>query len=126
VFVNCPLQLWKDVVHVVTTKTAGNKRMDQDKVTVDFATMRQRQTETLSDFLHRMSHTIDSYEMLGLEKSSTPTQAICFIQGLDSSRCATMQTSFANELRDGRDLYYRPPHSGAEGITLDGELEELT
>jgi hypothetical protein len=72
-FVNCPLQLWKDVVHVVTTITAGNKRMDQDKVTVEFATRRQRQTETLSDFHHRMSHTIDSYEMLGLEKPSAPT-----------------------------------------------------
>jgi hypothetical protein len=24
-FVNCPLSLWKDVVHVFTTKTAGNK-----------------------------------------------------------------------------------------------------
>ena len=37
-FVNCPLSLWKDVVHVVTTKTAGNKRIDQDKITVEFAT----------------------------------------------------------------------------------------
>ena len=67
--------------------------------------MRQRQTETLSDFHHRMSHTIDSYEMLGLEKPSAPTQAMRFIQGLDSSRYATMQTSFANELHNGRDLY---------------------
>ena len=30
-FVNCPLSLWKDIVHVVTTKTAGNNRIDQDK-----------------------------------------------------------------------------------------------
>jgi hypothetical protein len=28
-----------------------------------------------------------------------------FIQGLDSSRYATMQTSFANEVHNGRDLY---------------------
>ena len=34
-FVNCPLSLWKDIVHVVTTKTAGNKRIDQDKITVE-------------------------------------------------------------------------------------------
>ena len=66
-FVNCPLSLWKDIVHVVTTKTAGNKRIDQDKITVDFATIRQRQNESLSDFHHRMSHTIESFEMLGLE-----------------------------------------------------------
>ena len=104
-FINCPLSLWKDVVHVVTTKTAGNKRIDQDRVTVDFATMRQRQTESLSDFHHRMAHTIDSYEMLGLEKPAAATQAMRFIQGLDSSRYATMQTSFANELHNGRDLY---------------------
>jgi hypothetical protein len=90
---------------VVTTKTAGNKRIDQDKVTEDFATMEQRQTEILSDSRHRMSHTIDSYEMLGLEKPSAPTQAMRSIQGLDSSRYATMQTSFANEVHNGRDLY---------------------
>jgi hypothetical protein len=40
VFINCPLSLWKDVVHVITTKTVGDKRIDQDKVTVDFAAMR--------------------------------------------------------------------------------------
>jgi hypothetical protein len=67
-FVNCPLSLWKDIVHVVTTKTAGNKRIDKDKLTVEFSTIRQRPNESLSDFHHRMSHTIESFEMLGLEK----------------------------------------------------------
>lgn len=104
-FINCPLSLWKDVVHVVTTKTAGNKRIDQDKITVEFATIRQRQTESLSDFHHRMSHTIESFEMLGLEKPHSATQAMRFIQGLDNARYASMQTSFANELHNGRDLY---------------------
>ena len=104
-FIKCPLSLWKEVVHVVTTKTAGNKRIVQYKFTVDFATMRQRQTESLSDFHHRMAHIVDSYEMLGLEKPAAATQAMRFIQGLDSSRYATMQTSFANELHNGRDLY---------------------
>ena len=104
VFFNCPLTLWKDIVHVVTPKTAGNKRIDQDKVTVDFATMRQRPNETLADFHHRMSHIVESFEMLGLEKPPAATQAMRFIQG-DSARYATMQTSFANELHNGRDLY---------------------
>ena len=104
-FFNCPLNLWKDIVHVVTTKTAGNKRIDQDKVTVDFAIMRQRPNESLADFHHRMSHIVDSFEMLGLEKPQAATQAMRFIQGLDSARYATMQTSFANELHNGRDLY---------------------
>ena len=104
-FVNCPLSLWKDIVHVVTTKTAGNKRIDQDKITVEFATIRQRPTESLSDFHHRMSHTIDSFEMLGLEKPASATQAMRFIQGLDNARYSSMQTSFANELHNGRDLY---------------------
>jgi hypothetical protein len=93
-FINCPLSLWKDVVHVVTTKTAGNKRINQNKVTVDFATMRQRQSESLSDFHHRMSHTVDSYEMLRLEKPLAATQVMWFIQGLDGSRYTTMQISF--------------------------------
>jgi hypothetical protein len=61
-FVNCPLSLWKGIVHVVTTKTAGNKRIDQDRITVEFATIKQRQ-----NFHHRMSHTIESFEMLGLK-----------------------------------------------------------
>jgi hypothetical protein len=52
-----------------------------------------------------MSHTIDSYEMLGLEKPAAATQTMRFIQGLDSSRYATMQTSFGNVLHNGRDLY---------------------
>jgi hypothetical protein len=59
-FVNCPLSLWKDIVHVTTTKTAGNKRIDKDKLTVEFYTIRQRPNESLSDFHHRMSHTIVS------------------------------------------------------------------
>jgi hypothetical protein len=74
-------------------------------VAVDFATIRQRSSETLSDFHHRMSHIVESYEMLGLVKPAPATQAMRFIQGLDSSRYATMQTSFANELHNGRDLY---------------------
>jgi hypothetical protein len=45
-----------------------------------------------------MSHTVDSYEMLGLEKPAAATQAMRFIQGLDGSHYATMQTSFAKEL----------------------------
>jgi hypothetical protein len=67
-FFSCPLSLWKDLVHVVTNKTAGNKRIDQDRITVEFATIRQRHSESLSDYHYRMSHIIDSYEMLGLEK----------------------------------------------------------
>jgi hypothetical protein len=101
-FVNCPLSLWKDIVHVVTTKTAGNKRIDQDRNTVEFATIKQRQNEFLSDFHHRMSHTIESFEMLGLEKPAT--QAMRFIQGLDNARYSSMQTSFANDLHHGGDL----------------------
>jgi hypothetical protein len=46
-FVNCPLSLWKDIVHVTTTKTAGNKRIDRDKLTVEFSTIRQRPNESL-------------------------------------------------------------------------------
>ena len=67
--------------------------------------MRQRPNESLADFHYRMSHIVDSFEMLGLEKPLAATQAMRFIQGLDSARYATMQTSFANELHNGRDLY---------------------
>lgn len=99
-FVNSPLSLWKDIVHVVTMKTAGNKRIDQDKITVEFATIRQRPGESLSDFHHRKSHTIDSFEMLGLEKPASATQAMRFMQGLDNARYSSMQITFANELHN--------------------------
>ena len=69
-FFNCPLNLWKDIAHVVTTKSAGNRRIDQEKVTVDFVTMRQRTNETLADFHHRMSHTV---EISGLHTSPIET-----------------------------------------------------
>jgi hypothetical protein len=62
--VDYPLCLWKYIVHVVTAKTAGNKRTDRDKLTVEFSTIRQRPNESLSDFHHRMSYTIEIFEML--------------------------------------------------------------
>jgi hypothetical protein len=102
-FINCPLFLWK--VHILTTKTAGNKRIDQDKIAIEFATILQRPNETLSDYHHRMLHIVESFEMLGLEKPASATQAMRFIQGLDNARYSSMQTSFANELHNGRDLY---------------------
>jgi hypothetical protein len=89
VSVDCPLSSWKDIIQVVATKTVGNKRIDKDKFTVEFATIRQRPNESLSDFQHRISHTIKSFEMLGL----------------DNARYSSMQTSFANELHNKRDLY---------------------
>jgi hypothetical protein len=52
-----------------------------------------------------MSHTVESFEMLGLEKPASATQAMRFIQGLDNARYSSMQTSIANELHNGRDLY---------------------
>ena len=104
-FVNCALSLWEDIDHVATTKTARNKRIDQDKITVEFATIQQRPSESLSDFHHRTSHTIDSFEMLRIEKPASATQAMRFKQGLDNTRYSSMQTAFANELHNGRDLY---------------------
>jgi hypothetical protein len=104
-FINCPLFLWK--VHILTTKTAGNKRIDQDKIAVEFATILQRPNETLSDYHHRMLHIVESFEMLGLEKPASATQAMRFIQGLGNARYSSMQTSFANELHN--ELYPTDP-----------------
>jgi hypothetical protein len=43
--------------------------------------------------------------MLGLEKPANESQGMRFIQGLDNARYSSMQTSFANELHNGLDLY---------------------
>ena len=50
---SCPLQLWKNIVFLTTTKTAGNIRVDQDAAIRTLSGMRQRNNESLSDYQQR-------------------------------------------------------------------------
>ena len=101
----CPLTLWRSIVFILTSKTSGNRRIDQDNAATAFANMHQRSGESTIDYLARFRIAVESYEMLSLEPPRQEVQAMRFIQGLDSIRYGTMQTYFGNELLIGRDLY---------------------
>ena len=103
----CPLFLWNCILVVLTTKTSGNLRIDQDNVAYNFCTLRQRHLESINDFLLRVDNIVNTYKILGLEPPSKEMQAMRFIQGLEHARFSSLQTHLANELNmpHGRDLY---------------------
>ena len=43
----CPLQLWRNVVFVITAKPTGSRWLDRDNAAHNFATLRQRVNETV-------------------------------------------------------------------------------
>ena len=101
----CPLQLWRNLVFLITAKPTGSKRLDCDNAAHNFATLRQRGNESVQGFAQRLRAAIDTYILLGMDAPSDEIQATRFVQGLDSSRYSTMQTHFMNELNNGRDIY---------------------
>ena len=102
---SCPLQLWRNIVFLITTKTTGSKRLDQDNAIQTFATLRQRTNESISDFAQRVKAAVDTYILLKITAPTDENQATRFVQGLDPARYSTMQTHFMNELNNGRDIY---------------------
>jgi hypothetical protein len=101
----CPLTLWRSLVFILTSKTSGNRRVDQDNAATAFSNMHQRAGESTIDYLARFRISVESYEMLSLDPPSQEIQAMRFIQGLDNIRYGAMQTYYGNELLIGRDLY---------------------
>ena len=110
-----PPELWKAIVYTLTSKSSGNLRIDQDTVALNFATARQRQSESINDFPQRSENIVNTFSILQLDPPSKATQEMRFIQGLENSRFSSMKTHFANELNmnDGRDLYPVDLHSTA-------------
>ena len=100
-----PLQTWTNITYLVTTSASGNRRIDQDTATVSFANLRQRHGESLFDYASRAENVLLSFRLLELVPPTPATIAMRFTQGLDPSRYGIMQTTFANELHFGRDLY---------------------
>ena len=101
----CPLQLWRNLVFLITAKPTGSRRLDCDNAAQNFATLRQRGNESVQGFAQRLRAATDTYVLLGMDAPTDEIQATRFVQGLDSSRYATMQTHFMNELNNGRDIY---------------------
>lgn len=110
----CPLTRWRGIVFVTTSKSSGNKRIDQDTASMNFANLRQRGNESTTEFLARFRILVDTFSMLGLPTPSESVQAMRFTQGLDSARYGTMQAYFANEMMLKRDLYSHDLSTAAE------------
>ena len=56
----CPLALWKCIVHVTTTRNIGN----QNNLSINFANIRQKSGESVSDFKRRMTNLLDSFDAI--------------------------------------------------------------
>ena len=101
----CPLQLWRNLVFLITSKPTESRRLDRDNAAHNFATLRQRGNETVQVFAQQLRAPTDTYTLLGMDAPSGEIQATLFLQGLNPSRYSTMQTHFMNELNNGRDIY---------------------
>ena len=101
----CPLALWKCIVHVTTTRTIGNTKVDQNNLSINFANIRQKGGESVSDFKRRMTNLLDSFEAIKMELPNDALIAMRFLHGLEDSRYASLKTYVGNELANGRDLY---------------------
>ena len=47
---SCPLLLWKSIVIVLTSKTSGNIRIDQDAAAYNFSSAKQKPNESIHEF----------------------------------------------------------------------------
>ena len=101
----CPLALWKAIVHVTTSRTIGNTFVDQNNLTINFANIRQKPHESVNDFKSRINNMIDSYDAIQLPRPDEKTIASCFVHGLDYDRYDSLKVYLGNELANGRNLY---------------------
>ena len=92
-------------MHVTTTRTIGNQKVDQNNLSINFANIRQRSGESISDFKRRMSNLLDSFDAIKLDRPSNGLIAMRFLHGLEDSRYGSLKTYLGNELANGRDLY---------------------
>ena len=81
---SCPLQLWRTIVFLITTKTTGSKRLDQDNAIRTFATLRQKTNESISDYAQRLIAAVDTYTLLKLTTPTDENQAMRFVKSRPS------------------------------------------
>ena len=101
----CPLTLWKHIVHVTTTRTIANTTVDQNDLSINFANIRQRSSESVADFKRRMQNLMDSFDAIKLDRPKHEMIAMRFLHGLDDSRYGSLKVWLGNEAANGRDLY---------------------
>jgi hypothetical protein len=101
----CPLALWRNIIHVLTTRTNGNRKADLNTVAINFANLKQRTGETVADFKRRTLTILDSYDALELIRPRDIDIASRFLYGLEDCRYAAIKLYLGNESANGRDLY---------------------
>ena len=101
----CPIQIWTNIVFITTTKVYGNKRIDQDTAARQLSNMRQRQSENLGDYLHRLNNAKGTYTLLGLTLPWEESLSITYIQCLEPSKYSDFLIYLHNELSNGRDIF---------------------
>ena len=113
----CPLFLWKCIIHVTTTQKIGNLKADQNNIQVKFANIKQMPGEPVSEYKRRIVNILDSYSALKLTKPMDSEVAIRFLFGLDDERYESLKVYLGNEAANDRDLY---------PTTLDGAATQAT
>ena len=63
---SCPQQVWKNIVFLNRTKTAGNIRVDQDAAIRTLSGMRQRNNESLPDYQQSFTNAKETYILLDI------------------------------------------------------------
>ena len=102
----CPLQTWQAFVTLITTRQSGNKRLDLNAAMNASASLRQRNNETLFDYLQRFEGTLEYFNLVDPTYTpKEPIQAIKFLTSLDPTTYSTLLVDLQNELNWGRDLY---------------------
>ena len=113
----CPLFLWKCIIHVTTTQKIGNLKADQNNIHVKFANIKQTPGEPVSEYKRRIVNILDSYSALKLTKPMDSEVATRFLFGLDDERYESLKVYLGNEAANDRDLY---------PTTLDGAATQAT
>ena len=65
---------------LITTKTTGSKRLNQDNSIQTLATLRQRTNEGISDFAQRLKAAVDTYTLKKLAAPTDENQATRLVQ----------------------------------------------
>ena len=75
---------------MLTTRTNGNRKADQNTVAINFANLKQRAGERVADFKRRTLTILDSYDALELIRPRDIDVASRFLCGLEDSRYAAI------------------------------------
>ena len=98
----CPLQTWQALLTLITTRQSGNKRLDLNAAMNAFAILRQRNNETLLDYLQRFKGTFEYFNLADPTYTPRePIQAIKFLTSLDPTTYSTLLVDLQNELNWG-------------------------